>query len=377
MKIDLTLLRASWHAWIAADTSRAGPYWLQLLWTALFSTGLAAVFTVFGFVAWAGEVENWLDLPRWSYWFGKNLIVALVVGFVIHGLFEGIGTLIGGSAPIRRFNTPQRVLFFAGIPTLGMLLGAPLGLWLAGAQRMKHFDGDDGQRAVIVALVFWSVAAFMIYQWFGIKSRAIDAERRHTEAQLRLLQAQIEPHFLFNTLANVNALIEQDAPKARRMLGAFTDYLRAGLANLRREQAPLADELTLAEAYLQVQQARMEDRLRFTIDADPTVRQAMLPPLLLQPLVENAIVHGLEPQIDGGVVTVRARIDHGFLVVEVCDNGRGPTPPGGAQPGRGQGLALANVRERLRSRYGGAASLELLGAEPGMLARLRLPLGAA
>jgi signal transduction histidine kinase len=373
MKIDLTLLRASWHAWIASDTTRAGPYWLQLVWTALFSVALAAVFTVFGFVAWAGEVENWLELPRWGYWFGKNLIVSLVVGFTIHGLFEGIGTLLGGSARIRRFNTSKRVLFFAGVPTLGVLIGAPLGLWLAGAQRMSYFAADDGQRAVVVALVFWTTASFMIYQWFGIKSRAIDAERRHTEAQLRLLQAQIEPHFLFNTLANVNALIEHDAPKARLMLGAFTDYLRAGLTNLRREQAPLADELALAEAYLSVQQARMAERLRFTIDADAAARQAALPPLLLQPLVENAVVHGLEPLVDGGTVEVQASIDRGCLVIEVRDNGRG-LAAAGAAPRRGQGVALANVRQRLRSRFGNAASLELLPAEPGTLARLRLPM---
>jgi sensor histidine kinase YesM len=106
------------------------------------------------------------------------------------------------------------------------------------------------------------------------------------------------------------------------------------------------------------------------------VRQAALPPLLLQPLVENAVVHGLEPQVDGGTVQVQARIEQGFLVLEVRDNGRGLAPPAGAQARRGQGLALANVRERLRSRFGDAASLELLDAEPGALARLRLPLEA-
>jgi sensor histidine kinase YesM len=241
---------------------------------------------------------------------------------------------------------------------------------------MKHFDGDDGQRAIVLSLVFWAAAFVLIYQWFGYKARAIEAERQHSEAQLRLLQAQIEPHFLFNTLANVNALIEHDPPKARRMLGAFTDYLRAGLSNLRRDQAPLADELALAEAYLRVQQARMEERLSFSIEADPTVRQAALPPLLLQPLVENAVVHGLEPQVDGGTVQVQARIEQGCLVLEVRDNGRGLAPPAAAQARRGQGLALANVRERLRSRFGDAASLELLDAEPGALARLRLPLEA-
>jgi signal transduction histidine kinase len=380
MKIDRAVLRGSWQSWIAADMERIGPYWLQLVWTALFCLALAFVFTVFGFVAYADEVQDWLELPRWRYWFGKNLVVTFTVGYLIHGLFELGGHWVGGPARIRRFRMPERVAFFAGIPLLGVLIGAPLGLWLAGARRMSWFAGDDGTRAVIVSLAFWAVASFIIYHFFATKSRAIAAERAAAEAQLRLLQAQMEPHFLFNTLANVQALIEHDGAKARRMLGAFTDYLRAGLANLRRDRAPLADELALAEAYLRVQQARMEERLAFTIDADEAARRTQLPPLLLQPLVENAVVHGLEPQIAGGHVHVRARVEDGHLVVEVRDDGRGMVPAaaaGTASPRRGHGLALANLRERLCTGFGSTAGLELLPGEPGTVARLRVPLEQA
>jgi signal transduction histidine kinase len=380
MKIDRAVLRGSWQSWISADMERIGPYWLQLVWTALFCLVLAAVFTIFGFVSHANETQDWLELPRWSFWFGKNLIVTFVVGYMIHGLFELGERWVGGPSRIRRFTLPQRLAFFAGIPLLGTLVGAPLGLWLAGAQRMSWLAGDDGTRAVFVTLAFWAVFSFVIYQFFATKSRAIAAERAAAEAQLRLLQAQMEPHFLFNTLANVQALIEHDGAKARRMLGAFTDYLRAGLANLRRDRAPLADELALAEAYLHVQQARMDERLTFTIDADEAARRALLPPLLLQPLVENAVVHGLEPQIAGGRVHVLARVEDEHLVVEVRDDGHGVAPAGtggAATPRTGHGLALANLSERLRTGYGNTAGLELRPGEPGTVARLHLPLERA
>ena len=199
------------------------------------------------------------------------------------------------------------------------------------------------------------------------------AEKRATEAQLRLLQAQIEPHFLFNTLANVVALIDHEPAKARQMLGAFTDYLRASLTGLRRDVGPLADELALAEAYLRVQQSRMEERLRFVIEADENVRAALLPPLLLQPLVENAVQHGLEPTLDGGTVRVQARAEGGELVIEVHDDGRGlhapPRKAAGQRRGAGQHPRTAGATLRQRP-----PAWRSSAADPGTVARLRLPL---
>jgi sensor histidine kinase YesM len=232
-------------------------------------------------------------------------------------------------------------------------------------------DGDIGPIATAAAIAL--LVTFVAYHWFGAKARAIDAERRATAAQLKLLQAQIEPHFLFNTLANVHSLIDQDAAKARAMLGAFTDYLRASLGGLRRDEVTLGEELALAEAYLRVQATRMEERLRFSIEADDATRRTPLLPLLLQPLVENAVQHGLEPQLEGGSVSVRARTEGGAVVVEVRDDGRGPDAPAEAARRRGAGLALGNVRERLAARFGSDASLTLAPARPGTLATLRLP----
>jgi sensor histidine kinase YesM len=213
-----------------------------------------------------------------------------------------------------------------------------------------------------------------LHLFFAARTREIEAERRATDAQLRLLQAQIEPHFLFNTLANVHALVDVAPDQAKQMLGAFTDYLRASLGTLRRDLVPLADELALAEAYLRVQQVRMEDRLQWQIDADAMARSALLPPLLLQPLVENAVIHGLEPSVNGGTVRLLARVQGQQLLLEVRDDGRGLHAPrrAGSKPA-GNGLAMQNLRDRLQTRYGAAATLHAEDTQPGTLARITLP----
>jgi len=195
------------------------------------------------------------------------------------------------------------------------------------------------------------------------------------EAQLRLLQGQMEPHFLFNTLANVICMIDTDAAGAKHTLETLTDYLRASLGSLRRGDSTLGAELDLAGRYLQLMQARMGDRLRFEIEADDAARQAALMPLVLQPLIENAVKHGLEPRVDGGTVRVKAvRVAVGGAdALQVCveDDGAG-LAAAAARPRRrvaggadGNGIALANLRERLRARFGPAAQLTLSELEAG------------
>jgi sensor histidine kinase YesM len=160
------------------------------------------------------------------------------------------------------------------------------------------------------------------------------------------------------------------------MLEAFVDYLRASLTALRHDASPLERELALAEAYLRLLGTRMEDRLRFSIEADEAARRAPVPPLLLQPLVENAIRHGLEPKVEGGTVAVQARVVDGrTLVLQVRDDGLGPDAATSATSGHG--VALDNIRQRLRSRYGDEASLDLQPAHPGTCATLRLPVEPA
>jgi sensor histidine kinase YesM len=236
------------------------------------------------------------------------------------------------------------------------------------------------QPALLSGTVLLIVLITFVFQLFFRSSvRRIQAENRATEAQLRLLQAQIEPHFLFNTLANVVSLMEVDAPRAKTMLEAFVDYLRASLSGLGAGRHTLGDEIDLVAAYLKIIKIRMEDRLDYAIDVPAALRALALPPLTLQPLVENAIVHGLEPQIDGGRVRIGARHVDDRLMITVDDDGAGFAATTTATPATttrgGAGTALVNIRQRLAQTYGGGARLELEPALPhGVRACLSLPI---
>jgi len=201
------------------------------------------------------------------------------------------------------------------------------------------------------------------------RERSERVEREAVTANLRALQAQIEPHFLFNTLANLDALIQTDPPRARSMLGHLNDYLRATLAATRRERSTLADEFALLRGYLEVQRMRMGERLRFRLELPEALAQADLPPLLLQPLVENALKHGLEPKVEGGEVKVSAREEGGRLVLEVADTGLGKA--NGATGGTGVGIA--NVRARLAAAYAGAKLEAGMNPAGGYTVRLSVP----
>ena len=362
-------LHRSWPAWLGGDSAGAGPAWLRLVWTFVFSAVVAAAFTILGFAAFAQGTGAWRNLAGWAHWYGINLVVALCIGCTVHGLFA-IGNALMGPKRLQTLQGVWRSVYFAGIPMLGTAIGWPIGAWMSGYQLIR-WPSLSNANAIVATLLVSVLISFVFHLFFTAKARQLQAEKRAAEAQLRLLQGQIEPHFLFNTLANVISLIEHDAPKARQMLESFTDYLRSSLASLRHEDATLGSELALAQTYLTLLQTRMEDRLRFTLEIDPALHAARLPPLLLQPLVENAIHHGLEPKVEGGQVRIRGRREGAMLVLEVSDDGLGLD----AAPRRrsGQGMALANLRERLATRYGAAASLQLSAASPGTLATLRLP----
>jgi hypothetical protein len=199
-------------------------------------------------------------------------------------------------------------------------------------------------------------------------------QARVTEAQLMLLQGQIEPHFLFNTLANVQSLIDFDPERAKLMLERFTDYLRASLGQLRGESTTLAQEFAMLEAYLALMQLRMGERLRVQLTLPPELAGIELPPLLVQPLVENAIHHGLEPKIAGGEIRVNACREDGALIVDVEDDGQGLDAP---RRRAGNGMALGNIRARLSARWGPTATLELQPREGGgTRSRIRIPSAA-
>jgi two-component sensor histidine kinase len=375
MQIDRNVLKASWQSWINSSLEPSGPWWLQWVWTFLFCAALAVFFTVLGFLTYArGSIGAWRNLPGWAEWYGRNLVVTLTIGCIIHLMFDAARHSFARPARLRQWKGWQQTLFFSGVPLLGTAIGWPLGVWVAGGPMQEIRIGPDLANTIVGVLLLSMLMTFVFHQFFAMKNRQLSAERRATEAQLRLLQGQIEPHFLFNTLANVQALMDHDLPKARAMLEAFTEYLRGSLTQMRRDDSVLGMELDLAETYLRLLQGRMDDRLRFSISADDAARRVPLPPLLLQPLVENAVVHGLEPQLDGGSVQVHARVDGSRLVLQVRDDGRGlgAAPRPGARAGNG--VALQNIRERLLSRYGTRASLQLQAADPGTLATLTLPI---
>jgi signal transduction histidine kinase len=216
------------------------------------------------------------------------------------------------------------------------------------------------------------------------RKRELEAElaaRHEAELKLSVLQAQIEPHFLFNTLANLRSLINHEPPRAVEMVDKLVDYLRASIPRLRAdgssEQATLGRQLDAAASYLDLMKIRMGARLSFSIDSHPTVRDLHFPPLMLITLVENSIKHGLEPKSTGGKITIQAFATGSELRVSVADNGIGF----GNSKASGTGIGLANIRTRLSQMYGPAAKLELLTAPPegeqsGFCARIAIPLSA-
>jgi sensor histidine kinase YesM len=192
------------------------------------------------------------------------------------------------------------------------------------------------------------------------------------EARLQLLQAQIEPHFLFNSLASVKRLYEKEPEKGRSLLRNLGDYLRVAISRARLRDAHLAEEVALARSFLAICEVRMGERLRVRIDLPAELESALVPPLMVGTLVENAIKHGIGPRASGGTVRVTARRHGSVLEVEVADDGVG------FRARSGHGIGLANIRARLATLFADSASLELAGGPGGgVTATMRLPLRSA
>ncbi len=362
------LLRASWQAWWAQDFRPVGPLWLRLAWTLVFCLACAVVFTVLGFALFASGEGAWRNLSGWVYWYGINLRISLCIGLMIHLLHEVSARLIG-RARLRNLGRLGRGIYFAVIPQVGVLIGGPVGLWWGTGEWRPFISFGDGN-LVAAGLLMTVLTGGLAWLFFSAKARQIQAERQAAEAALRLLQGQIEPHFLFNSLANVVSLIEVEPARARALLESFIAYLRASLSGLRQADRTLADELTLVSTYLDVLGHRMSERLQIKIDVPEAHRHWPLPALLLQPLVENAIHHGLEPKIEGGTVQISSQVAGSRWLLRVDDDGMGLDTPN-QRPGTG--TALANIRQRLLQQMDGDASLTV-EALPGGGARSQLDL---
>jgi signal transduction histidine kinase len=198
-------------------------------------------------------------------------------------------------------------------------------------------------------------------------------ERRESDARLRLLQAQVEPHFLFNTLANVQALVDSGSPQASKVLTSLIAYLRAAVPRMHSQSTPLENEVELVRAYLDLMQMRIPDRLNSAIHLDPAAARLHCPPMTLLTLVENAVRHGIDPSEAGGRIDVDIWIRDGRCVLRVTDTGVGLKTMS-----RGLGTGLSNLRERLKLAFGGDAQLELTETAPhGVCAEISFPARAA
>lgn len=298
-----------------------------------------------------------------------ELIVSNCIGWSCYGLMQLIRVFFRGRLPVWGLVISIPAGFVAG-SGVASFFGAPnvaAGLW-------RHPGGQPILDTVLMVAV---VTAFFLYfshsrgireAWERDRRRAAEAQQAETAARLALLQAQIEPHFLFNTLANIHSLIEADPAKAGGVLEDLNAYLRTSLRRTRQAQTSLDEELQLAEALLAIAKTRLGPRLEYAIEADRELRSCRVPPLLLQPLVENAIRHGIEPSVQGGSVLVSVVRQPAGLELTVSDTGVGlkeNSPPG---------VGLANIRARLESLYGDRGSLALYTNVPnGLVAKLFIP----
>ncbi|MFN0159958.1 MAG: sensor histidine kinase [Burkholderiales bacterium] len=300
----------------------------------------------------------------------QNMVFSHCIGLLTYALIDGPRRRLWPMGPPRLVPMIALVIVAS---TIAWLLGSMLGGWILGMPGQPFALGSH----VGIGFIALTVAAgFAGTYYFWTREHVAAAEKLATEARLKLLTAQIEPHFLFNTLANLQVLIGADPARAQKMLTHLDRYLRASLAATRSGETTLAEEFALARAYLEILAVRMGSRLAFELDLPAQLGSIRLPPMLLQPLIENAIRHGLEPKVAGGSVRVAARRDADVLVVTIDDDGLGLVQPASNSTDAGGGVGLANVRERLAAAFGNKASLALESQGSGVRATLRLPASA-
>lgn len=242
---------------------------------------------------------------------------------------------------------------------------------------------QPGHYSLVPVLFATLVAACALY-YFAMQERLAkeaavrsEAQLLAAESQLRMLRAQLEPHMLFNTLANLRSLLKEDPPQAEVMIDRLIVYLRSALAASRSESTTLAGEFTQLRAYLDIMSIRMGTRLTYRLDLPADLEAMPIPPMLLQPLVENAIKHGIEPKVGAGSIEVLARSADGGVEIVVNDSGLGLPPDSGSagQPaGSGGSYGLVHVRERLKAVYGDKASMQIKSRSPnGVAVTIAIP----
>jgi LytS/YehU family sensor histidine kinase len=291
-----------------------------------------------------GLFERWPKrVPRWLPRAALQLIgVAAVVPLA--ALLAYVVTT-GGHPNFH--HEPKRVTGYGTLTVTGLLF-AP---WIAVGAMLKQRD------------------AFARDQALKFELERSELERKALDARLRLLQAQVEPHFLFNTLANVQELVDAGSPQASSVLKSLIAYLRAAVSRMHEPATTLGQELQLVRAYLELMQMRMPDRLQFALQVDETATGLRCPPMTLLTLVENAVRHGIDPSEEGGRIDIDMGLRDGRCHVRVRDTGVGLQPTS-----RGLGTGLSTLRERLQLTFGNDAHLHLSEVQPhGVCAELDFP----
>jgi len=325
---------AAFVASLPMSANWTAPYVLLLL--RLVLVGLAALF-VFGlFERWPRRLPAWF--PRW----GLQVAAVAAVMPVAAALSYAFTT----PHDVHWWTVKSRMEGFSFIAFIGLLVGP----WIAMSALYRQISGQARSQALAFEL------------------ERSQYERNALDARLRLLQAQVEPHFLFNTLANVRELVDEGSPQASSVLGSLIAYLRAAVPRLHEPGGTVAQELDLVRAYLAVMHMRMPDRLQWSVDAEPGAMQVACPPTSVLTLVENAVRHGIDPAEEGGRIDVRATLRGNECRIQVIDTGVGLS--GSTLDGTG----LSNLRERLQLAFGDAARLTLDAVPPhGTNAALVLP----
>ncbi|GAA0710818.1 hypothetical protein GCM10009105_12290 [Dokdonella soli] len=292
-----------------------------------------------------GLFEQWPKrLPAWlARWVLQVLGVAVAMPLATYAIY--VLSTDAGAPPF--WQDEDRLGGFAMLSVLGELL-AP---WMALAALVRQKD------------------ALARHQALAFDLERSELERNALDSRLRLLQAQVAPHFLFNTLANVRELVDSGSPQASTVLDSLIAYLRAAVPRLHEPATTLGQELQLVRAYLELMHMRMPDRLQFMLQADETALDLRCPPMTLLTLVENAVRHGIDPSEEGGRIEVRVRMQDGRCRADVVDTGVGLQ-----RAGNGLGTGLSTLRERLQLTFGGDAHLRLTALEPhGVCAELDFP----
>jgi len=278
------------------------------------------------------------------------------------------------------------VVLVLGAIAVGYLVGTTIGDLYCGVCALREAEPGRQRTSLVITLLAGVAGSYFFHSLGKAKAQQAKialAERDAAEARLKLLQTQLEPHMLFNTLANLRVLIGVDPVQATQMLDRLIAFLRATLVASRETQHPLATEFDRLRDYLELMAVRMGPRLTYALELPGDLAGTLVPTLLLQPLVENSIRHGLEPQIKGGCITVRARAVGDQLELEVVDTGAGlghAMDPAPREPGTSAGstgFGVLQVRERLATAYGERASLQIANvASGGTRCLIKMPRGA-